>query len=73
MPVRRRSLPPRLRGAPDLPPPSCPARPRSPATPRPPCRALGYQRVAMRMQEYLDGADVAKVKKQAVGGRVLPG
>ncbi|KAI8464722.1 MAG: hypothetical protein J3K34DRAFT_388344 [Monoraphidium minutum] len=28
--------------------------------------AFGYQRTAMRMQEYLDGADVAKIKKQTV-------
>ena len=28
--------------------------------------AFGYQRTAQRMQEFLDGADVAKVRKQAV-------
>ncbi|KAI8466825.1 MAG: hypothetical protein J3K34DRAFT_432413 [Monoraphidium minutum] len=28
--------------------------------------AYGYQRIAARMQEYLDGADVARIKKQAV-------
>lgn len=30
--------------------------------------AFGYQRTAQRMQEYLDGADVAKIKKQLVRG-----
>lgn len=28
--------------------------------------AYGYQRTAQRMQEYLDGAEVAKIKKQTV-------
>jgi len=28
--------------------------------------AYGYQRTSARMQEYLDGAEVAKIKKQAV-------
>jgi len=28
--------------------------------------AYGYQRISYRMQEYLDGVDVAKIKKQAV-------
>jgi hypothetical protein len=30
--------------------------------------SFGYQRMASRMQEYLDGANVAKVKKQQVRG-----
>lgn len=29
----------------------------------------GYQRTATRMQEYLDGANVAKIKKQQVSSR----
>jgi hypothetical protein len=33
---------------------------------------LGYQRTAARMQEYLDGANVAKVKKQQVFGADPP-
>jgi hypothetical protein len=30
--------------------------------------SFGYQRMASRMQEYLDGANVAKIKKQQVRG-----
>lgn len=31
--------------------------------------SFGYQRTAAKMQEYLDGANVAKVKKQQVSRR----
>ncbi|GBF97584.1 TIC, chloroplastic-like [Raphidocelis subcapitata] len=35
--------------------------------------AYGYQRIAARMQEFLDGADVARVKKQQVMDNIVRG
>lgn len=35
--------------------------------------AFGYQRISQRMQEYLDGVEVAKIKKQQVGRSVGEG